>query len=121
MVGREAAVAGRQRRAARVGALLGVELHRQPEARGRGEEPLHLGRGEGVGLAVGVDRVGQPGRRHRRQHLADDQVEVGVGAPGELRRHGVGAEEGGPDRDRQQLAEPPRHPELPSSVSRSSP
>ena len=112
MVGREGAVAGRQRRAARVGPLLGVQLHRESQPGRGGEEPVHLGRREGDRLAVGVDGVGQPSRGRRRQDLADDQIEPGVRAPLELGRHGVGAEEGGPDRDRQQLAEPPGHAQL---------
>ena len=71
-----------------------VAVHAHAEARGRAglEDAAGLLGRERPALAERVDpaRV----RRARGQHLADDEVDVLVGAVGVLGRHHVGAEEG---------------------------
>ena len=49
------------------------------------------------GLAKGIDRIGHATDRNRRQHLPADQVDIVIGAAGELRGQGVGAEKRGAD------------------------
>ena len=60
MIGRKRAELGRQRRAAAVRQLVGVQLDRQPRRARRLEHPRDLLAGEGDALAKAVDRVDQP-------------------------------------------------------------
>ena len=70
MVAAQSAVAGRQRRAALVAELLGMQLHRQAQALCGQEDAFGLCRREADGVAEDIHRVdqalrvlaGQPGR-----------------------------------------------------------
>ena len=91
VIGGERLELGRQRRAAAVGELVGVQLHGQPgAARGR-EHRADLDRREGDALAVAVDRIGQAFAGGLRNELADDQIEVR--GPVAVGRNGVGGEQ----------------------------
>ena len=79
---------------------------------GRLEHPSSLVRREADALAEGVDRVGQPFRRHRRDHPLAHQRDIAVRVVGEFRRQAVRPEEGRADRHRPHLAERPRDPQL---------
>ena len=105
------AVAGGQRRAVQVRQLVGMQLDRQAQRRGPLEDRAGLRRREADALAERIDRVGQAVGRDRRQHLVDDRADVAVGIAAGFGRQRVGAEEGGADRDRPDLAEPPRDPQ----------
>ena len=86
--------ARRERGAALVGQLLGVQLDRQAE-RARGvEHALGLRRREADALAERVDRIDQAFARQRRQHASQTSVDVVVGAAGEFGRQRMRAEEG---------------------------
>ncbi|OPZ42839.1 MAG: N-formimino-L-glutamate deiminase [Actinobacteria bacterium ADurb.BinA094] len=58
MVGGQRAVARRQRRAAHVGELVGVQLHRQAQLLGGVEDACRLLGSEGDAFGERVDRVG---------------------------------------------------------------
>jgi hypothetical protein len=73
MIGRQRADSGRERGAVLVGELLGMELDRQREARGGGEDALGLGGGEADALAERVDRIGQPRARPESSRRTPDR------------------------------------------------
>ena len=100
VVGRQGAEQGRQRRAVEVGALFGMELDGQAGRLRRAEHPPHLRRRESHAFAERIDGVRQSRRRHRGDHGPADKVDIAIGVARELRRHGVGAQEGRPDRHR---------------------
>jgi hypothetical protein len=93
VVAAERAEARRELRAAAVAQLLGVQLDRKPSARAA-SNTRRSARAEGDALAEGVDRIDQAFGMQHGQH-AQHLVDVGIGAAGELRRHGMRAEEGG--------------------------
>ena len=122
VVGRQRAVSRAERGAAGVGQLVGVQLHRQAVPPGGIEHPaVSLGR-EADAVAEGVHRVGQAlgrdGGERSRRHAARRSRP----AARELRRHGMGAEEGG-DARRTGSARAERRAtrSMRSSVSRSRP
>ena len=88
------AEAGRQRRAAAVAELLGVQLDGQAERAGGGEHALDLRRREGDRLAEAVHGVDQPLRVPARQPPADG-VDVVVRAAFEFGWQRVGGQRGG--------------------------
>ena len=83
------------RAAVHVGELLGVQLDAQALRGRRLEHAPGLFEREADGFAEGIDRVDQSFARQRRQHVADDLVDVFVRAAGEFRWQGVRAEERG--------------------------
>ena len=95
MVGRQRAEARGERRAAEVGELVGMQLDRQAERLRRVEDARDLLGREGDALAEAVDGVGQPFGGDGRQHLVDDQVDIGVLVALGFRRQRMRAEEGG--------------------------
>ena len=94
MVAAERAIARRQRRAAAVAELFGMELDRQAEAARGLEHTLGLGRAEGDALAERVHGIDQALLVQQRQH-AQHFLDVLVRPPAEFRRQGMGAQEGG--------------------------
>ena len=89
MIGGQRAELRGEFRAARVGQLVRVQLDAQSGIRCRTEQLRDLRCAECDRLAVGVDRVGQFVLRNFGQQLGDDEIDVGVGASGVFRRHGV--------------------------------
>ena len=115
MVGGQRAEFGRERRAAHVGKLLGVELDRQAMGARRLEHTADLPAVEGDGLAEPVDRVGEAGGGDPGDHLLANKIDVAVGVAVILGGDGMGAEEGGADRhvaERGQAARRREHPRL---------
>lgn len=108
VIGRLRAEPRRQRRAVQVGELLGVQLHRQAVRPGGLKHARDLFRREADGLAEGIDRVGQARGGDGRQHVAADEIDIGVFVATSLGRHRMGAEEGRRHRERPDLAQPPR-------------
>ena len=97
MVSRQRAIAGRKRRAAKVGQLLGMQLYRQAKRAGRIEHPRNLFGRKRDPLAEPVHRIDQPFRLGRAQGRNADLVDIGVGAALEFGGHRVGAEIAGDD------------------------
>lgn len=89
----------RQRRAAEIGQLLGMEFYRQAERLCLREQPLDLLRRKGDALAEPVDGVDQPLPVRRLQPRQDHLVEIGLGASAIFRRHRMGGEIAGDDAD----------------------
>ena len=86
MVGGQRTRGGRQRCAAGIGQLVGVQFHGQPMRARRREHALRLHRREADRLTERIDGVGGAGPRDRGNHFAADVVDVVVGARSELRR-----------------------------------
>ena len=114
MVGRQRAEAGGQRGAAEVRELLGVDLHRQAEVAGGGEDARAPAPGvKAMPSQKASTASTSPSACGGAQRRDADLVDVGVGV--EPVGHGVGAEEGGahPDRPRAaDLAGDAQHAEL---------
>lgn len=108
VIGRLRAEPGGQCSTLLVGELLGVQLHRQAVRNGGLKHARDLLRCETDGLAEGIDRVGEARGGDGRQHVAADEVDIGVFVSGRLGRHRMGAEEGRRHRERPDLAQPPR-------------
>ena len=89
---------GRELGAAEIGELLGMDLDRQPLRLRRREDPRGLLGREGDALAEDVDRIGQALRGDRVEHRPGDEIDIVARAALELRRHRMGAEEGGAHR-----------------------
>lgn len=83
-----------------------MQLHRESEPTRRLEHLAGLGRREADPVAERVDRIHQPLGGHAGQAVLAEEVDIGVGTALELRRKGMGAEEGGGDRQRQRRAQP---------------
>ena len=98
MIGRQRAEARGERRAVQVGELVGVQLHRQAEAR-----PPRRTRARSAPARTRCLRrsastaSARPGRGDRRQHLVADAVDIGVARCAHLGRQRMRAEEGGDD------------------------
>ena len=97
----ERAEAGGQERAAEVGELLRMHLHRYPERARRTEEPLGLRDGEGDALAEDVHGIDQALRRAAPAATPGDGVDVVIGAAAILRRQRVRGQERGAHRHRE--------------------
>ena len=109
MVGRECTVAGRERRAARVGELVGMQLYRQAERLCLLQHSRGLSNVKSNALAEHVHRVDQLLLERRGKHLLAHEFDIVVGTPLVFLGNCVGAEESSLDRDG--LAEPARDPQ----------
>ncbi len=94
MIGRQGAELCGQGCAVEVRQLLGMQLDRQAVQHRRLEHPADLGGGETDPLAEGVDGVGQTSVGGGWDDLVADQVDGAAGIAGELRRQGVGGQQG---------------------------
>ncbi len=108
MIGRQRAMARRERRAVLVGQLLRVQLHRQAERAGGAEHALGLRRREADRVAERVDGVDQSFVGERRQHVVAHGVDVVVGPAGKFRRQRMRAEESRAHAHREHPADRPR-------------
>ena len=111
MIGRQRAELGRERRAARVRQLIGVQFDRKARPARGGEHAGDLVARERNPLAEPVDGVDQAFARQRRDHFVGDFGDIGGAVAGEFRRQRVGAEERRPDGDRALIGEPARDAE----------
>src|SRR5688572_27373870 len=105
VVGGERLVLRGERGALLVGELLGVQLYAESEFLRLDEHAFDLYRREADGVAVGVDGVGQSFGNRGRQDLVAHILNVIVRPVLELRRHGMGGEQGRADVDREPRAE----------------
>ena len=121
MVGGERPRLRRERRAAHVGQLVGVQLDAQAVRARRGEHALRLRRREADRFAERIDGVGGTGRGDRGDHVAADVVDVVVGASGELRRQRMRGEQRRAHVDAQLFAQRARDRSCFNSVAVSSP
>ena len=112
VVARQRAVAGRQRRAAHVRQLLGMQLDGDAELLRRPEDLLGLGQREGDALAEHIHRIHQPFGGQRGQHVVADEVDVVLAAPCVFGRQGVRAQKSGAHRHPKHLAQAARHAQL---------
>jgi len=78
VVGRKRTKARGEAGGAQVRELVGVQLHRQAMPPRRFEDARHLLRRKADTVAEGIDGVGEPLRRDRRQPFLDDEVDVAV-------------------------------------------
>ena len=93
MIGRKRAVLRRERGAAEIRKLVGMQLDRKAEALGRIEDARGLVPIEGDPFAERVDRIDQLLGCRGGQHLVADEIDVIVGAPFIFLRHSVSAQE----------------------------
>lgn len=112
VIGGQGAIAGRQRGAAEIAQLFGMQLDRQAMPVRGLEHALGLRRREADALAERIDRIDQSFLRQCRQHGVADQRDVVVGAIGVFGRQGMRAEEGRVHGHAIRLPEPPRDAQL---------
>ena len=94
MIGRQRSEFGRERGAARIRELVGVELDRQPVRPRGGEDAPRLLRRETDRLAEGVDGVGEARARDGRNRFLTDELDVGVATTRKFRGQRVRREQG---------------------------
>ena len=97
MIGGQSGKFRGKRRAAEVRQLVGMQLDRQSKRLRRTEHSRRLLSREGDAFHEGVDRIGKPGLRHRRQHLVADKVDVPILVAVSFRRQCVRAKKRGSD------------------------
>ena len=97
MVRRQCAILRGERRALLVRQLLGVEADPEAMMGGGLEQPLDLLRGEGDGVAKGIDAGRDPLFGRGGNELIDDLADIMGAAVGLIRRDGVEREQGRDD------------------------
>ena len=100
---------GGEPRAVKVGKLIGMQLHRQAQRLGLGENPTHFVRRERDAFDKTVNGIGKLGPRHRRQDRVGYEPQIARAVARIFGRQGVGRKAGGGDRDRAVLGEAARH------------
>ena len=103
VVARQRAETRRQRRAAHVRQLLGMQLDRQAQRLRRLEHLLGLGKREADGFAKHVHRIHQAFGSERGHHLFTHQTDVVVAAPGVFGWQRMRAQKRGAHRDAKDL------------------
>ena len=104
-------MARRHRRASRIRQLFGVKLDGKSQTRRLPEDAGRLLRRERDVFAERIDRVGEPLGSDLRHHLLADEVDVGATPARELRRQGMGAQEGRRHGHRASFGEPSGGPQ----------
>ena len=89
-----------------------MQFDRQPKRLCRAEHARGLFLRKRNAFHEGIDRIGKPGLRHRRQHLAADQIDVSVLVAVSFGRQSMRAQKRRPDADRTAAAKRARSRQL---------